>query len=190
MAFLGFMQFINSPSVAKSLLSGAGNSVVIGLALFWWRRSGGATYSLRELLPGAKGTKIFGLLLLIWYVFWGVAIKPKSIPSVPHGQLTVWVLYAILILVFIASLSRSRRDETAAVAPFNKPAFAFSWRGFVLACAVATSVTTICRLLLFPFAWLQVASLFTFYVIAGLLLFAGSIRYSLSPCQNASRLAS
>jgi hypothetical protein len=184
MAFLGFMQFINSPSVAKSLLSGAGNSLIVGLALFWWRRSGGATYSLRELLPGAKGMKIFGMALFVWYVFWGIAIKPKSIPGVLYGQLTVWVLYAVLILVFVAALSRSRREPAAPVAAFSGPPFPFSWHGFVLACVVATTVTTICRLLLFPFAWLQVASLFTFYVVAGLLLFAGSIRYILRPCRD------
>ena len=92
MAFLGFMQFINSPSVAKSLLSGAGNSLVVGLALFWWRRSGGATYALRELLPGARGMRIFGVLLFVWYVFWELAIKPRSVPGVLHGQLTGWVL--------------------------------------------------------------------------------------------------
>jgi len=178
------MQFINSPSVPKSLLSGAGNSLIIGLALFWWRRSGGATYSLRELLPSARGMKIFGLVLFAWYVFWGVAIKPKSIPGVFHGQLTVWLLYAVLILVFIGSLSRSRREPAAPVAPFSGPPFAFSWRGFVLACAVATTVTAICRLLLFRFALFQLVSLFTFYVVAGLLLFAGSIRYSLRPSRN------
>jgi hypothetical protein len=186
MGFLGFMQFINSPSVTKSLLSGAGNSLIIGLAMFWWRRSGGAAYSLRELLPGARGLKIFGLVLFIWYVFWGIAIKPKSIPGVLHGQLTVWVLYAVVILVFISSLGRSRRAETAPVSPFNGPPFAFSWRGFVLSCAVATTVTTTCRLLLFPFAWLQMVSLFTFYVVAGLLLFAGSIRYSVKPAVMAT----
>ena len=92
MAFLGFMQFINSPSVAKSLLSGVGNSLVVWLALFWWRRSGGATYALRELLPGARGMRIFGVLLFVWYVFWELAIKPRSVPGVLHGQLTGWVL--------------------------------------------------------------------------------------------------
>jgi hypothetical protein len=184
MAFLGFMQFINSPSVAKSLLSGAGNSLILGLAVFWWRRSGGATYSLRELLPGANGMKILGLALFIWYVFWGVAIKPKSIPSVLNGQLTVWVLYVVLILVFLASLSRSRREPAAPAAPLSGPPFTFSWRGFVAACVVATTVTTVCRLLLFPFAWLQMALLFTFYVVAGLLLFAGSIRYILRPFRD------
>ena len=156
--------------------------VPAGSTMFpFWRRSGGATYSLRELLPGAKGMKIFGLVLFIWYLFWGVAIKPRSIPGVLPGQLTVWVLCVVLILVFIASLSRSRREPAAPGAPFSGPPLAFSWRGFVLACAVAATVTTICRLLLFPFAWLQVISLFTFYVVAGLLLFAGSIRYSVRP---------
>ena len=185
MAFLGFMQFINSPSVAKSLLSGAGNSLVVGLALLWWRRSGGAVYSLRELLPGARGIKIFGLILFSWYVFWGIVIKPKSIPGVLHGQLTVWVLYAILLLIFIGSLRRSRQEETAPFGPFDGQPLAFSWRGFVLACAVATFVTTLCRLLLFRFALIQVVFLFAFYVAAGLLLFAGSIRYSLGPLGKA-----
>lgn len=181
MAFLGFMQFINSPSVAKSLLSAAGNSLVVGLAVFWWRRSGGAAYSLRKLLPGCRGMRIFGLALLVWYLFWGVTIKPKSIPGVLHGQLTIWLLYAALLLVFIGSLKRSRREPAESVAPVKGPPFVFSWRGFVAACVVATSVTTMCRLLLFPFAWLQMASLFTFYVVAGLLLLAGSMRYSLRP---------
>jgi hypothetical protein len=131
--------------------------------------------------------KIFGLVLFIWYVFWGLAIKPKSIPGLLQGQLTIWLLYAVLILVFIGSLSNSPRAEAAPVGPFKGPPFAFSWRGFILACAVATSVTTVCRLLLFPFAGLQVAALFTFYVLAGLLLFAGSIRYSLRPALKAMR---
>jgi hypothetical protein len=60
MAMFGLMQFVNSPSVMSSVLSGAGNGVVIGGAVLWWRRSGGAEYFLRELLPGSKGLKIFG----------------------------------------------------------------------------------------------------------------------------------
>ncbi len=178
MAFLGFMQFINSPSVAKSFLSGAGNALVVGLALFWWRRSGGAAYSFRELLPGAKGLKVFGVLLLIWYVFWGFAIKPSSIPGVLEGQLPIWVLYAILLLVFYGALRQSRRNLMPSPASSLLRPFAFSWQGFALACSVATAVTTLSRLLLFRFAWLQIAVLFSFYVIAGLLLFTGAIIYA------------
>ena len=81
MALLGFMQFINSPSVMQSFLSGAVNSVVLGLALLWWRKSGGAAFSLRELLPGPKGMIIFGGVLLGWYAFTGFAINRKSIPG-------------------------------------------------------------------------------------------------------------
>ncbi len=96
MAFLGFMQFVNSPSVASSFLSGTGNCLVLGLALLWWRRSGGAAYSLRELLPGPKGLWAFGLVLVVWHVFWGLSIKPHSIPGILQGQLTIWSLYATL----------------------------------------------------------------------------------------------
>ena len=178
MAFLGFMQFINSPSVARSFLSGAGNGLVLGLALLWWRRSGGARWSLRELLPSARGVKIFGLLLLLWYVFWGVAIKPASIPSLLKGQLTILVLYAVLLVVFVRSLHRSRGEATELKNLVENRSIVFTWRGFVLACAVATVVTTISRLLLLPFAALQVLVLFSFYVLAGLFLFIGSVIYA------------
>jgi len=177
-AFLGFMQFINSPSVVKSFLSGAGNSLVLGVALFLWRRSGGAAYSMRELLPGTNGMKIFGSVLLVWYVFWGCAIKPKSIPGVINGQLTVWVLYAVLLLVFIGALRQSRREATATGASLTGQPFVFTWRGFLMACAVATGVTTISRLLLFRFASLQILLFFSFYVVAGLVLFVGSLIYA------------
>jgi len=117
-------------------------------------------------------------LLLIWYVFWGFAIKPKSIPGILHGQLAIWTLYAVLILVFIGSLRRSRHKPTMTIALFTGPPFGFSWRGFVLACVVATAVTTVSRLVFFRFAGLQVVVLFSFYVVAGLGLFAGSLIYA------------
>lgn len=186
MALLGFMQFVNSPSVMKSILSGAGNSVVVGLALLWWRRSGGAAYSLRELVPGPTGLRIFGVLLLCWYLFWGFLLKPTAIPGVLHGQLTVWVIYAFVLFVFFRCLHQSRCEpmESSDAGLGLGPPFAFSWRGFVLACAVATVVTTISRWLLFPLALLQVLLMFTFYVVTGLALFAGTLRYISRPPPN------
>lgn len=59
--------------------------------------------------------------------------------------------------------------------------FAFSWRGFVLSCAVATIVTTLSRLLLFPFVPLQILLMFTLYVVGGLALFAGTLFYISRP---------
>jgi hypothetical protein len=175
MALLGFMQFVNSPSVQQSFLSGAGNSLVLGLALLWWRKSCGATYPLRELLPGPKGMRIFGIVLLCWYVFWGFVIKPKSIPVVLHGQLTIWLIYAGLLVFFFRCLRQSRNPPNsfpdAEVSP--GPPFQFSWRGFALACAMATAVTTISRMFLFPFALVQVLLMFTFFVVVGIILLAG-----------------
>jgi hypothetical protein len=179
MALLGFMQFVNSPSVLRSFLSGAGNSLVLGLALWWWRESGGATYSLRELLPGPRGQKIFGGVLLGWYVFWGFAIKPKSIPGIFHGQLTIWLIYAGLLFVFFRCLRQSSHAPAScsqgAVVP--GPPFKFSWRGFVLACAVATLVTTISRLVLFPFVLVQIGIMFTFFVVVGIILLVGLLNH-------------
>jgi len=144
---------------------------VLGLALWWWRKSGGAAFSLRELLPGPKGTRIFGVVLLCWYVFWGFAINPRSIPGILHGQLTIWLIYAGLLFVFFRCLRQSSHAPAScsqgAVVP--GPPFKFSWRGFVLACAVATFVTTISRLVLFPFVLVQIGIMFTFFVVVGII---------------------
>jgi hypothetical protein len=178
MALLGFMQFVNSKSVLQSFLSGAGNSVVLGLALLWWRKSGGAAYSLRELLPGSKGIKIFGGLLLCWYLLWGVAINYKSIPGILHGQLTIWLIYAGLLIIFFRCLRQGREAPASADAGVTSGAlFRFSWRGFALACAVATCVTTLSRLLLFPFALVQIGIMFTFYIVVGVGLLAGLVNH-------------
>jgi len=183
MAMLGFMQFVNSPSVMKSFLSGAGNSLVLGLALLWWRKSGGAAYSLRELLPGPKGMRIYGVVLAGWYLFWGVAIKPKSIPGVFPGQITIWLIYAGALLLCFRCLQRSKQQPTAsntAGVATGFP-FSFSWRGFVAACTVATVVTMVSRWLLFPFALWQIAFMFTFYVLAGLALLTVTLAHISRP---------
>ncbi len=175
MAMFGLMQFVNSPSVWSSLWSGVGNSLVMGLVVLWWRRSGGARYSLRELLPGPTGLKTLGGLLLAWYVFWGIAIKPKSIPPILQGQLTVWILYAALLLIFYRCLVRSR--QAPPVAEEGAPVV-FGWRGFFLCCGLATAVTAAARLLLHQFALVQIAVFFAFYIAAGLALLGGSVRYA------------
>lgn len=180
MALLGFMQFVNSPSVVLSFVSGAGNSLLLGLALLWWRKSGGAAYSLRDLLPGPKGLRNFGIALLVWYVFWGIAIKHESIPSILPGQLTIWLIYAGLVYVFFRCLRIGRviGDPIRQNQRAPKPVVRFSWGGFVQACALATFVTTVSRLVLFPFAGLQVLVMFTLYVLAGLALLTGLLTYA------------
>jgi hypothetical protein len=175
MVMFGLMQFVNSPSVVSSLLSGLGNGAVLGCAILWWRRSGGADHSLRELLPGPKGLKFFGAALVVWYAFWGIAIKPKSIPPVFPGQLTVWFLYAALLFLFFRSLQRSR--STSLPGPDSRPFF-FSWRGFFICVAVGTSVTTLARLWLHAFAIIQITIFFSLYVITGLALLVGAVLYA------------
>ena len=179
MGLLGLMQFVNSPSVLHSFLSSAGNSLMLGLALLWWRKRGGGNYSLRELLPGPRGLRIFGGLLVCFYLFWGWAIKPKAIPSVWPGQLTVWLIYAGLFYVFLRCLRQSRQGTGSALSTSAPaPPFQFSWRGFVLACALASVVTTIARMVLFPFAFVQILCLFTMFLVAGLFLLTGLLMHS------------
>jgi hypothetical protein len=174
MAMFGLMQFVNSSSPLSSLLSGAGNGVVIGLVVLWWRRSNGTKYGLRELLPEAKGLKIFGVVLVVWYLFWGFAIKRESIPAILHGQLTVWIIYAVLLVIFYRCLLRSRREPP----PADEPAPAFTWRGFFYSVIVATAVTVAARMWLYPFLNYQMLIFFAFYTITGLVLLGGTVRYA------------
>lgn len=158
----------------NSLLSGAGNGVVIGLVVFWWRRTGGAAYGLRDLLPGPKGLKIFGAVLAVWYLFWGFAIKPKSIPPILHGQLTVWLIYAALLAIFYWCMLRSRQGPPAV----EEKAVEFTWRGFLFCFGVATIVTTAARQWLHPFVMVQMVIFLSFYVVTGLVLLGGAVRYA------------
>jgi hypothetical protein len=144
------------------------------LVVLWWRRSGGTAYSLRQLLPGRKGLKVFGGLLLAWYLFWGFVIKPKSIPTIFPGQLTVWILYAALLTMFYRCILRSRQVPS----PDEPGVVGFTWRGFVFCFGFATAVTTAARLWLHRFAIIQIALFFTFYIVAGLALLAGAVRYA------------
>jgi hypothetical protein len=177
MVMFGLMQFVNSPSALKSLLSGAGNGLVIGLAVLWWRRTGGSDYALKDLLPGPRGLKIFGLLLLAWYLFWGFAIKPKSLPSILPGQLTGWIIYAALLTIFYRSLVNSQRAPGTA----GESRLVFSWRAFVFSFGLATAVTTLARLWLHRFAFVQIVLFFTFYTVAGLMLLVGVVLYAAKP---------
>jgi hypothetical protein len=176
MAMFGLMQFVNSASVLNSLLSGVGNGVVIGLVVLWWRRSGGTAYSLRKLLPGRKGVKVLGWLLLVWYLFWGFGINPKNIPSILHGQLTVWILYAAFLVIFYRCVLRSRLTP---IVTFGEWAPTFTWRGFILCFGLTIVVTTAARLFLHQFAVVQIIVFFSFYVIAGLALLLGAMLYAL-----------
>jgi hypothetical protein len=174
MAMFGLMQFVNSSSVLSSLASGLGNGVVVGLAVLWWRRSGGTAYSLRELLPGLRGLKIFGGVLLAWYIFWGILIKRESIPPILHGQLTVWILYTVLLWIFYRCLLRSRQGPPAV----NESAVAFSWRGFLYCFGVATAVTTAARYWLHGIVNVQMIVFFAFYTLVGLTLLGGAMLYA------------
>jgi hypothetical protein len=164
----------------SSLLSGAGNGAVIGLVVFWWRRSGGAAYSLRELLPGNKELMMFGAVLLDWYLFWGGLIKREAIPAILPGQLTVWLIYAALLWIFYRCLLRSRKGPAAA----EEKAVSFTWRGFFFCVAVATAVTTLARLWLHQMVLVQMAVFFTFYTLTGLTLLAGATLYASKQTQK------
>lgn len=109
--FGGFFVSINAKSVGETLLSGLGVLGVLGVAGWLWRRlTRGETYTLEELLPNRKEFRFLVLLLAGLYIFTGFFLRPEAYPSIV-GHLTIWVLYALLALLFWLALRRSKRSD-------------------------------------------------------------------------------
>jgi hypothetical protein len=87
------------------------------------------------------------------------------------------MIYAVLVLIFYRALVRSRRASLGA--GVGEQALEFTWNGFCLCFVLATLVTALARLWLYRFAVFQIAAFFSFYVLAGLALLAGTILYVL-----------
>jgi len=61
-------------------------------------------------------------LLAIGYLVLGVGMRRESVPPVLKGQLTVWVMYAIVIGLYVLALRRTRTLPFAIADPYTRPA--------------------------------------------------------------------
>ena len=103
MAFGGFFQSINSPSVGHSLLSGISTSgVLIGLTLIWKWITRGQTCQMKDLLPDQKQFKWLLIPTGIMYLVMGILIRPEAYPGLA-GHLVIWILYGISFYLFFRS---------------------------------------------------------------------------------------
>jgi hypothetical protein len=123
----GAFQSFNSPSPAISLLSGAASLGFIALLLFaWFRKTGRHSWAMRDLLPHRRGLLVMLVILLGYYVFLGVILRPAVIPGI-GPQAVVWAIYAVLFILLYASL---KRFGGATTRPGPTP-MRFSWRVFL-----------------------------------------------------------
>ncbi len=178
MILFGLMQFINSPSAWISFASGSSTSLCLGLVLFWWRKTGGAAWSMRELLPQGRSFRLMTGLLALYYLFWSWAIKREALPPIWPGQIFIWLLYAGLIMLLARCVGRMEPAGVGGREASPRRTFHFTWRGFIELTLLATVVTTLAEFFLKQFGGLQFLLFGLFYVVAGILLLGGAIRYA------------
>lgn len=111
--FFGFLQSASLPP-GGALLSGAGGLLVLGLLLYLWRRFGGAPRSMDELLPSGRAFTVMAVLLGLLYVLSFVGLRPEAIPGL-GPQVTIWVIYALVILGLRRALANSRLEPLPAL---------------------------------------------------------------------------
>jgi hypothetical protein len=144
MAFGGFFQSINSPSVGQSLLSGVSTTaVLVGLTLIWKQVTRGEVYSIRELLPNPSQFKWLLVPVGLMYLVMGILIRPESFPGL-LGHLVIWALYGISFYL----LFRSQKGAP----PHTEERDLESWPGK---------------------RWLILAGIFPLAAVAGEILFQG-----------------
>lgn len=121
----GLFTSVNSPSLPISILSTLSSGVVLLLLVFLWKKTGGDSYSMRELLPSRKARKIIAIFLILMYVGYSRLLHWDKLPGfVP--QLIVWTIYAALIWLLINNIRKSRREKITVIT------VSFSWRTPVL----------------------------------------------------------
>jgi len=104
---LGANQGVYTHSPLRSLLAGAVAMLVLGCSAVLWRRTGFQHYGLSDLLFSGKGLALAIVLLLADYMLLTKAIKPEKLPAI-SSQVTIWILYAILLTLFVAHLRKSQ----------------------------------------------------------------------------------
>jgi uncharacterized membrane protein YbaN (DUF454 family) len=105
----GLIQGGNSPSPAHSLLSGISTTAFLILLIYIWRRrTEGAGYAFRDLLPTSREFKVLLTLLIIFYIVTGANLRPEALPG-PGPQLVIWLVYGALFILLRQSLRRSRK---------------------------------------------------------------------------------
>jgi hypothetical protein len=103
----GLFTSVNSPSVARSLLSTCGSGAVVLALMFVWRRTGGTRYTMRDLLPGRKGRVAVAASMVLMYIGYTRILEWDKLPGW-GPQVTVWLIYAGLIWLLVRNLRRSR----------------------------------------------------------------------------------
>ncbi len=81
----------------------------------------GPASSLRAVLPSNRQAAWLAGLLAIGYAVLGFGMRRESLPTVLGGQLTVWVMYAIVVGLLWLAHRQARRLPFALADPYDPP---------------------------------------------------------------------
>lgn len=102
-------------------LGSAASSVAFVLVVREVAARFGPVPSLRAVLPSNRQAASLGGLLLLGYFVLGFGMRHDSLPPVLPGQLTVWVVYAVVVGLYLLALCRARTLPFVLAAPYEKP---------------------------------------------------------------------
>lgn len=104
---LGWLQSNNIPDPTYALAAGLLNGLVIVILLGLWRyATRGTTYRMHDLFPARKGFIIWCIILVLFYA--GAIIFGQETMPALSSQVTIWIVYAIAILLLIRGIQKSR----------------------------------------------------------------------------------
>ena len=163
----GLIQSVNSKSPLDSLLSGTTSAAVLLSLVFIWKWLGGASYTMKELLPGKKAFRALLPLTLLFYAIMAFILRPEALPGL-YPQAAIWALYAVFFVLLYLSLRKSRRTG---LSQERGIAVAFSWRFAIVLFVAFTLASALSEQFLSGFGDYWVILLFIGGAIFGLIVF-------------------
>lgn len=159
----GLFTSVNSPSVARSVVSTGGSGAVVLALMFVWRRTGGTRYTMRDLLPGRKGRVAIAASMGLMYIGYARILEWDKLPEW-GPQITVWLVYAGLIWLLVRNLRRScDRQPGASLTEIGWRTPALSLLIYVAAAVVGELVHIQIALYIGAFALIVFPGLFLLY---------------------------
>jgi hypothetical protein len=169
----GLSQSVNSPTAMQSLLSGSSTTACVIALMYLWRRNAGRTrWTITELLPNKKEFIVLFVLLGIFYALTTFGLTPEKLPKM-GPQITIWILYAILITLLILSFKKSRNLTGEPL----QTTITFSWKLVFLLAGTFTATSTLSVLLFGNGKKLAGGIVWIAGILAGVITFILAVRF-------------
>jgi len=136
-------------------------------------------WTITELLPNKREFIVLAVLLGIFYILTTIGITPERLPgNVP--QVTIWVLYTILIILLILSLEKSKNFPGE---PLQENMI-FSWKPVFLFAILFTASSTLSLLVFGKWSKLAGGLVWICCLAAGIATFFLAVKFL---CRNSSQ---